>query len=233
MTDKLCVVVGAGPGNGRACTARFTAAGYRVAALARSAPTLADIKRAVPTVATYPCDVRDSEAIETTFAAIHRDLGAVDTLIYNAGAGKFGSIDDVTRADFEDAWRINTLGLLTSVQQALPAMRAAGRGCIVVIGATASLKGGAQFAAFASAKAAQRILAQSMARRLGVEGIHVAYVVIDGVIDLERTRQRLADKPDTFFMNPEHIADTVFHLVRQERSAWSFEVDLRPFGESW
>jgi NAD(P)-dependent dehydrogenase (short-subunit alcohol dehydrogenase family) len=102
---------------------------------------------------------------------------------------------------------------------------------VIVIGATASVRGGAGFAGFAPAKAAQRILAQSMARSLGPQGIHVAYVVIDGVVDIPRTRQALPDKPDTFFLKPDRIADTVFHLVQQDPSAWTFELDLRPFGE--
>ena len=100
-------------------------------------------------------------------------------------------------------------------------------------GATASLRGGAGTAAFASAKAAQRSLAQSMARSLGPVGIHVAYVVIDGVIDIPRIRGFFKDKPDDFFLKPDDIADTVYHLATQPRSAWSFEVDVRPFGEKW
>ena len=109
----------------------------------------------------------------------------------------------------------------------------AGRGSVIVIGATASLRGGAGTAAFAPAKAAQRSLAQSMARSLGPQGIHVGYVVVDGVIDMPRTRQLLRDRPDDFFLKPDEIADTVYHLVEQDRSAWTFELDLRPFGEKF
>ncbi|MDH3638471.1 MAG: SDR family NAD(P)-dependent oxidoreductase [Gammaproteobacteria bacterium] len=233
MADKVCAVVGAGPGNGRAFAAKFHTAGYRVALLARNAESLARIREAVPDTHCFPCDVSIESQIESAFAAIHQKLGTVDTLIYNAGAGKFGSIDEVSAADFEQAWRVNALGCFLSVQQVLPRMRAQGSGNIIIIGATASRKGGARFAAFASAKAAQRNLAQSMARLLGPEGIHVSYAIIDGVIDLQRTRQMLPGKPDEFFMNPAHIADTIFHLSQQHRSTWSFEVDLRPFGETW
>jgi NAD(P)-dependent dehydrogenase (short-subunit alcohol dehydrogenase family) len=112
-------------------------------------------------------------------------------------------------------------------------MKARGRGVIVVIGATASLRGGARTTGFASAKAAQRSLAQSMARDLGPVGIHVSYVVIDGVIDLERTRSRMPDRPDDFFLQPDAIAETVYQLTEQDSSAWSFEVDLRPYAEKW
>ncbi|MDH3282962.1 MAG: SDR family NAD(P)-dependent oxidoreductase [Gammaproteobacteria bacterium] len=233
MSNKVCAVVGAGPGNGRAFAASFHNAGYRVALLARHTDTLSQLKQTVPDAHAFPCDVTVPSQIESAFADIDRELGAVDTLIYNAGAGKFGSIDEVSAGDFELAWRVNALGCLLSVQQVLPGMRTRGSGNIIVIGATASRKGGARFAAFASAKAAQRNLAESMARLLGPEGIHVAYVVIDGVIDLERTRSMFPDQTDEFFMNPAHIADTVFHLSQQPRSAWSFEVDLRPFGERW
>jgi NAD(P)-dependent dehydrogenase (short-subunit alcohol dehydrogenase family) len=115
----------------------------------------------------------------------------------------------------------------------IPAMKERGQGAIVVIGATASLRGGARTTGFASAKAAQRSLAQSMARGLGPAGIHVSYVVIDGVIDLERTRSRMPDHPDDFFLKPDAIAEAVFQLTEQDSSAWSFEVDLRPYAEKW
>ncbi len=233
MADKVCVVVGAGPGNGRAFAARFQQAGYRLALLARRADALARIAEAVPDARAYPCDVTDPRQIESAFQEIRAEFGPVDTLIYNAGAGKFGSIDELTAEDLERAWQVNTRGCFLSVHQVLPDMRARGTGNIIVIGATASRKGGARFAGFASAKAAQRSLAESMARLLGPEGIHVAYAVIDGVIDLERTRAMLPDKPDEFFMDPSHIAETIFHLSQQPRSAWSFEVDLRPFSEKW
>jgi NAD(P)-dependent dehydrogenase (short-subunit alcohol dehydrogenase family) len=112
-------------------------------------------------------------------------------------------------------------------------MKARGRGAIVFIGATASVKGGARTAGFSSAKFAQRGLAQSMARSLGPQGIHVALIVVDGVVDLASTRKMMPDKPDDFFVKPEGVAATAVALVRQDRSAWSFEVEARPFGEKW
>jgi len=112
-------------------------------------------------------------------------------------------------------------------------MRMAGGGNIVVIGATASLRAGGEFLPFASAKFAQRGVAQSLARKLGPERIHVSLVIIDGVIDLQRTRQRLPDKPDEYFLTPGAIAESVFQLTRQNPQAWTFELDLRPFGERW
>jgi len=120
-----------------------------------------------------------------------------------------------------------------SAQAVIPAMKAAKHGAIVFIGATASRRGGPRSAAFAPAKAAQRALAESMARSLWPHGIHVALVIVDGVVDLERTRARMPDKPDSFFIKPEGVAETVYQLTAQDPSAWSFEVEARPFGETW
>ena len=133
----------------------------------------------------------------------------------------------------ESSWRTNTLGLLVASQQVIPPMKARASGSIVVIGATASLRGGANSTAFASAKSAQRSLAQSMARRLGPTGIHVSYVIVDGIIDLERTRAARPDIPDEYYLQPDDIAQSVYDLTCQHRSAWTFELDLRPFGEKW
>lgn len=233
MAKPVCAVVGVGPGNGAASARRFAAEGYAVALLARSAEYAAELASDLDGARSYTCDVTDPQAIKDAFAAIREQLGEVEVLVYNAGSGVFGSIDDVTPEAFEDAWRINALGALLTVDQVLPAMKEAGRGNIVLIGATASLRGGANFAAFASAKAAQRSLGQSMARHLGKRGIHVSLVIVDGVIDIPRTREFLPDKPDSFFLKPNDIAHTTFRLTQQERSAWTFEIDLRPAAEQW
>jgi NAD(P)-dependent dehydrogenase (short-subunit alcohol dehydrogenase family) len=231
--SKICVVVGAGPGNGLALGKRFVAAEYTTALLARSSENLDDLKTALPAAHTYPCDVTNPDAIEAAFGSVAQDLGPVDTLIYNAGSGVFGSIDEIDGEAFEQAWRTNALGCYHCVNTVLPGMRASGKGTIIVIGATAAKRGGARFAAFASAKAAQYNLAQSMARHLGPENIHVAYVVIDGMIDIPRTRARMPDKADEFFLNPADIADAVYRIAQQPPSAWTFEFDLRPFCENW
>ena len=123
--------------------------------------------------------------------------------------------------------------MLVLGQAVVPHMLELGEGAIVVTGNTSALRGKANFAPFAPTKAAQRSLAQSMARSLGPQGIHVAYIVIDAVIDLPWTRRALPDQPDEFFCKPDAIAQTVYSLAHQERSAWSAEVDLRPFGEEW
>ena len=139
MAKPVCTIVGVGPGNGAASARRFAAEGYAVALLARSADYAAELAGELDGARSYTCDVTDPQAIKEAFAAIREDLGEVEVLVYNAGSGVFGSIDDVTPADFEDAWRINALGALLVSEEVLPAMKEAGRGNIVLIGATASL----------------------------------------------------------------------------------------------
>ncbi|NET34346.1 MAG: SDR family NAD(P)-dependent oxidoreductase [Cyanothece sp. SIO1E1] len=233
MSKPVCVIIGVGPGNGAAFAKKFSNEGYSVALLARNGDYLATLESEISNTKGYIYDVTVTSHADAVFEQIRSDLGPVSVLIYNAGAGAFRNIDNATLEEMESAWRVNVQGCFVATKQVLPDMRAAGQGNIVVIGATASLKGSAGFAPFASAKAAQRSLAQSMARHLYPEGIHVAYLIIDGVINLPRTRQAMPDKPDDFFLNPDHIAESVFFLTQQPKSAWSFEIDLRPFGERW
>jgi len=230
---RNCVVAGVGPGNGASFTRRFSSAGYQVAMLARNEAYLDELGGEVADSHAIVCDVQDPAAVREAFDRVHKTLGPVDVLIYNAGAGEWASVEETQIEGFESSWKTNALGLLVAAQQVIPAMKERGQGAIVVIGATASLRGGARTTGFASAKAAQRSLAQSMARGLGPAGIHVSYVVIDGVIDLERARSRMPDRPDNFFLKPDAIAEAVYQLTEQDSSAWSFEVDLRPYAEKW
>jgi short-subunit dehydrogenase len=154
-------------------------------------------------------------------------------LIHNAVGGWFGHFLDIDPAILNANFQTNTMGLLYLARQLAPAMIEAGKGAIVATGNTSAIRGKATFAAFAPTKAAQRILAESMARFLGPKGVHVAYVMIDAVIDLEWTRRLQSDKPDEFFCKPADIADEIWHVVHQKPSAWSFNVEIRPFGESW
>jgi NAD(P)-dependent dehydrogenase (short-subunit alcohol dehydrogenase family) len=233
MKVPVCVIVGAGPGNGAAFARQFSRAGYRVALLARGRDSLDALTAEIAGTRAYAYDATDPADAERVFAAIRQDLGTPQTLIYNASTREFGDIDATTPEAFERAWKVNTYGCLLAAQQVIPDLRAAGQGSIVIIGATASLKGAAGFVAFASAKAAQRSLAQSLARQLGPQGIHVAYVVIDAVVDMPASRTMIPDAPDAFFARPDDIAESVFFLARQPRSSWTFELDLRPFGEHW
>jgi NAD(P)-dependent dehydrogenase (short-subunit alcohol dehydrogenase family) len=233
MNVPVCVIVGAGPGNGAAFARRFTDAGYRVALLARDRAALGTLETEVAGTRSYVCDATDTDALGYAFTRIREELGPAEVLIYNASTRQFGDIDATDPASFELAWRVNAYGCLAAVKAVLPDMRKAGAGNIVVIGATASWKGATDFVAFASAKAAQRSLAQSLARKLGPEGIHVAYVIIDAVVDMPASRRMFPDRPKEFFAQPADIAASVFFLTQQARSAWTFELDLRPFGEHW
>ena len=231
--SKVAVIVGVGPGNGAAFARKFASEGYAVALLARDEGKLAAFEKEISGAKAYACDVTEPAEIKAVFAAVAQDLGPVNVLVYNAGAGSWSTPDETTAKDMEHAWRINTLGCLLATREVAPAMREAGAGAIVVIGATAAKRGGVRTTAFASAKAAQLSLAQSMAKHWGPEGIHVAYLVIDGVIDLPRTREAMPDTPDSFFLKPADIAETVFTIAHQPKSAWTFELDIRPFGEKW
>lgn len=234
MDKPVCVVIGVGPGNGAAIARRFAAEGYATALVARSPELIDDLARELGRSArAYRCDVADPVALAATFDKIRDELGEADILVYNAGSGVWGTVEEITPDAFESTWRVNGLGALVAAQQVIPAMKRRGQGTIVYIGATASRRGGPQSAAFSSAKGAQRLLAESMARHLWPAGIHVALVVIDGIVDLPRTRERMPDKPDEFFVSPKDVASSVFSVVKQPRSAWSFEVEARPFGEKW
>jgi NADP-dependent 3-hydroxy acid dehydrogenase YdfG len=233
MSKPVCAVFGVGPGNGEAFARRFSQDGYAVALMARRGDVIDPLAAELPDARAYRCDAADAGDIERCFADIRDGMGEVETLVYNAGFSVWGSVEEVSAEDFETCWRINAHGAFVASQQVIPAMKAAGSGNIVMIGATASRRGGPKSAAFAAGKAAQRSLAESMARHLWPAGIHVSLVIIDGVIDLERTRKRMPDKPDDFFMQAADIAETVWQTTRQNPSAWSFEVEARPFGESW
>jgi NAD(P)-dependent dehydrogenase (short-subunit alcohol dehydrogenase family) len=229
----VCAVVGVGPGNGTALARRFARAGYAVALIARRIELSEQLAAELPEARAYACDVGDKAAVARTFAAIREDLGPVDVLAYNAGSGTWGTVDEITPEAFEASWRVNALGLLVAAQQVIPAMKAEGAGAIIVIGATASRRGMPRTTAFAPAKAAQKSLAEAMARHLWPAGIHVALIILDGVVDQERTRKAMPDKPDDFFIRPDDVAETAWWLTQQPRSAWSFEVEARPFGEKW
>jgi NAD(P)-dependent dehydrogenase (short-subunit alcohol dehydrogenase family) len=233
MTMPACVISGVGPGTGSALARRFSRGGYRVAMLARNAQRLAELARELPESKGYACDVSDESQVAATADRVERDLGMPDTLVHNAVGGAFGSFLEIDPAVLNRNFQVNTMGLLYLARRFAPSMVRAGRGNIIVTGNTSALRGKASFAGFAPTKAAQRILAESIARELGPKGVHVAYVVIDAVIDVPRMRERFKDKPDEFFVKPSAIAEEVWHLVGQDRSAWSFNVELRPYDEKW
>jgi NAD(P)-dependent dehydrogenase (short-subunit alcohol dehydrogenase family) len=229
----VAVVAGVGPGNGAALARRFSSTGYAVALLARSRESFAALADELESARGYACDVGDAASVDAAFANIRRDLGEVDVLLFNAGSGVFLDVESITPEQFEQAWRINAFGALLCSRQVIPAMKKKGQGSIIFVGATASRRGNVHTAAFAPAKAAQRSLAESMARKLWPEGIHVALIIVDGVVDLPRTRKAMPDKPDDAFVDPAGVAEIAFQLTQQQRRAWSFEVEARPYAEKW
>jgi short-subunit dehydrogenase len=154
-------------------------------------------------------------------------------LIHNAVGGAFGTFLEIEPEVLNRNFQINTMALLHLARRLAPAMVEAGAGAIITSGNTSALRGKPRFAGFAPTKAAQRILAEAIARDLGPKGVHVAYVLIDAVIDLEWTRKMLPDAADEFFIKPAAIAEEVWHVVHQDRCAWSFNVEVRPYGEAW
>jgi NAD(P)-dependent dehydrogenase (short-subunit alcohol dehydrogenase family) len=233
MANPVAVIAGAGPGNGAALARRFAKAGYSIALLARKRSTVAALEKALPAAKGFECDVGEAEAVKRTFSRIRKEMGEIDVLIFNAGSGVFGDIGSITPEQFEQAWRVNAFGALLCSQQVIPAMETRSQGSIIFIGATASRRGGIRSAAFAPAKAAQRSLAESMARKLWPLGIHVAIIIIDGVLDLPGTRAVMPDKPTEAFVDPAGVAEIALQLCEQRQRAWSFEVEARPNRETW
>jgi NAD(P)-dependent dehydrogenase (short-subunit alcohol dehydrogenase family) len=233
MTKFVCVIAGVGEGNGAALARAFANEGMAVALLARRMDFSAKLAEELPDSRAYTCDVSDADSVAKTFDSIRRDLGNPETVVYNAGSGVWGDVESIDLEGFESSWRVNAYGALAVSREVIPGMKAAGRGNIIFIGATASKRGGPRTAAFAPAKAAQRSLAESMARTLWPQGIHVSLIMIDAVVDLPSTRKNMPDKPDDFFLKPDDMAASAVWLARQPRSAWTFEIELRPFGEKW
>lgn len=229
QSKPLALVTGVGPGTGASVVRRFVEGGYRVAMLARDADRLAALAAELPDTIALPCDVTDLAALEAAIGQV----GSPKVVVHNAVGGAFGSFMDIDPEVLRRNFEINTMALLHLARLTTPAMVAAGEGALIVTGNTSAQRGKAHFAGFAPSKAAQRILAESIARDLGPKGVHVAYLIIDAVIDLPWQRERLPDAPDDFFIHPSSIADEVFHLAHQARDAWSFLAEIRPFHEPW
>ena len=233
---KVAAVVGVGAGLGNALARRF-AKEYAVALVARGADKLTGFAKEIEgeggKALAVPADVSKGAEIEEVFARIRGELGDVDVLLYNAAMRPFGRLLETKPSTFEDTWRVTTFGAFLCAQQVVPPMLAKGAGVIIITGATAGVKPFATSAAFGPAKFAVRGLAQVMARDLQPKGIHVAYVNVDGAIDMPFIRQRFPQIKDEDMLKPSAIAETFWHLAHQDRSAWTHEVDVRPFKENW
>ena len=236
MSHRVVAVLGAGPGNGAAFARKFLAESYKVAVLSRSADAMNKLAASLgpeDSIKGYPCDVTSDDAVAAAFENIQKDLGPVSTVIYNAGSGGFKPVDAWEPAEITMAADINAAGLFRAARAALPQLEKNGGGNIVVVGAGAATRGRPMTVGFAAGKAAQRSVAQSLARAWGPKKIHVSYVVIDGMVDGEKARSFMPDKPADFFLQSEDIAETIWNTCQQKPSAWTFELDIRPFGEKW
>ena len=230
----VAAVLGVGPGLGAALARRF-AEKYAVAINARRAAYLSslatDIRASGGQVLEVPADIGDQAQVESVFKTIREQLGPPEVLLYNAGSGSWGTITDVTPEQYETTWRVNAYGAFLSAKEVAPDMIAKGRGSMLFTGATAGVKAGARSVAFGPAKFALRGLVQSMARDLGPKGIHVAWINVDGVIDIPD--RDIPGFKEEDMLKPEAIAETYWHLAHQDASAWTTELEVRPFKEKF
>ena len=234
MTEPVCLITGAGDGTGAATARRFTEGGYRVALLARTEERLKRLEKEISGSRGYVCDISDLDQLRNTVDAVRKDMGSPSVAMHNAAQGAFNTILDADPIRFEQLFRVNTTALMVLTQCVAPDMIKNGKGAIMVTGNTSAWRGKPNFCMFAPTKAAQRILAEAIARDLGPKGVHVAYITIDAAIDTPFTRPRLyPNKPDDFFAKPSAIADTIYHTAHQDPSAWSFNVEVRPHHENW
>lgn len=231
----LALVFGVGPGLGRALSRRFARGGLHVAMAARQTGKLDEFVVADPelSLSAYGCDVTDPEDIARVFSETVARHGPPEAVIYNAGAFEPGEITAITPADFERCWRVGCLGGFLVGRQAAKYMAKAGKGTILFTGATASLRGGAKFANLAVPKFGLRALSQTMARELGPKGVHVAHIIIDGQIRSERYEHLLDERGSDSLLEPDAIAEQYWQLHVQHRSAWTQELDLRPWVEKF
>lgn len=229
---KNALVVGVGPGLGSAAGRRLAADGYRVALAARRVDRLTELAAELGGLA-VAMDATEPASIEVGIAQVEKDLGEIHTVVWNVGGGGFGDLEKVGIENLEFAFDTNTRGLFVLAKRLVPAMAARGDGALIITGATASLRGKPFTTAFAPGKAAQRSLAQSLARQYGKHGVHVALIIVDGIVDAPKTRERMPDTPQEAFVCPEGYADAISFLLNQRRGAWSFELDIRPHVEDW
>jgi len=238
---KAVLVVGAGDATGGAIARRFAREGYVACVTRRQAdklvPLVERIRAEGGQARGFGSDARDEAAVTALVTEIEREVAPIEVAVFNIGANVRFTVAETTERVYRKVWEMGALAGFLMGREVAKVMLPRGRGTIVFTGATASLRGSAGFAAFAGAKHALRALAQSLARELGPQGIHVAHVVIDGAIDTrfiaENFPERYARKAQDGILDPEHIAENYWQLHRQPRSAWTHEMDLRPWMETW
>ncbi len=238
---KVALVIGAGDSTGGAIAKRFAAGGYTACMTRRDAdklvPLVESIRASGGQAHGFGSDARKEEEVIALVERIESEIGAIEVLVFNIGANVPCSILEETARKYFKIWEMACFGGFLNGREVAKRMVVRGHGTILFTGATAGLRGSANFAAFAGAKHALRALAQSMARELGPRNIHVAHVVVDGAIDTEFIRttfpDRYALKEQDGILNPAHIAENYWYLHHQPRDAWTFELDLRPYMERW
>jgi short-subunit dehydrogenase len=237
----VALVVGAGDATGGAIARRFARGGYTVCAtrrdLGKLQPLVERIRAEGGEAHGFSSDARNEDEVAALYDDIEARIGPIEVMVFNIGANVRSSILEETARKYFKIWEMACFAGFLNGRKAARCMAPRGKGTILFTGATASMRGSANFAAFAGAKHALRALAQSMARELGPRGIHVAHVVIDGAIDTEFIREnfpeRYALKDQDGILNPEHIAESYWMLHRQPRDAWTHELDLRPWIEKF
>jgi len=240
-SKKAALVIGAGDATGGAIAKRFAREGLVACVTRRSADKLQPLVEAIHAeggqALGFASDARKEEDVIKLVDDIERDVGPIEVMVFNIGANVPSSILEETARKYFKVWEMACFSGFLAGREVAKRMVTRGRGTILFTGATAGMRGSANFAAFAGAKHALRALAQSMARELGPKGIHVAHVVVDGAIDTEFIREnfpeRYALKDQDGILNPEHIAENYWYLHTQPRDAWTHELDLRPWIERW
>ena len=238
---KSVLVIGAGDSTGGAIARRFAREGFVACVTRRTADKLEPLVEAIRAAGGeahgFASDARKEVDIETLVAHVEREIAPIEVAVFNVGANVRFSLTETTERVYRKVWEMGALGGFLMGREVAKAMLPRGRGTIIFTGATASVRGSAGFCAFAGAKHALRALAQSMARELGPKGIHVAHIVIDGAIDTpfiaENFPERYAKKAEQGILSTEAIAENYWNLHRQARSAWTHELDLRPWTETW
>ena len=234
MAKPVCIITGAGDGTGAAIARRYAQGGYATAILARTEDRLRRLENEIEDARGYVCDVGDLDHFKATIAKVTSELGPPKAAIHNAVMGGFNPPLEADPHLLEKMFRVNTTALMVLAQETVPAMIENGGGSLMITGNTAAWRGKPGFSMFAPTKAAQRILAQAMARDFGPKGVHVAYFTIDAAIDTPWTRPHMyPDRPDDFFAKPSAIAEEVYRFAHQDRSTWSFDVEIRPYNENW
>ena len=235
------IVIGAGDALGGAIARRFARGGLIAVPSRRKIKPLGELVAKIEAdggqAEGIPCDARDEEAVIGLFDRVEEEIGPVEAFVFNTGAQHRSSILDMTSKIYRQVWESAAFAGFLTGREAARRMVVRGRGTIIFTGATASMRGGANFASFAGAKHALRALAQSMARELGPEGVHVGHIIVDGMIDSEAVRSKFPDVADALpeggMLNADHIADAYWAMHAQPRDAWTFEMDIRPAVEQW